>query len=132
MQTHIVDRQENALPPIETARLYTVQKYVALTNHMWDGFYLLVNQRASEKLPQDKQQILADTVNAKAMEERRDLFQLGQQLQATLTEQGMQFNQPDNAAFRATLAKAGFCAEGKPKFGEEAWILLEETAGKLG
>ncbi|MBV8652522.1 MAG: hypothetical protein JO255_13735 [Alphaproteobacteria bacterium] len=66
------------------------------------------------------------------MEARHDLFQLGHQLQAALTEPGMQFNQPDNTAFRAALAKAGFCAEGKRKFGEEAWILLEETAGKLG
>jgi TRAP-type C4-dicarboxylate transport system substrate-binding protein len=105
MQTHIVGGQENALPPIETARLYAVQKYVALTNHIWDGFYLLVNQRARERLPQDPQRILADTVNAKAKEERRDLFQLGQQLQAALTEQGMQFNQRDNAAFRAAPAK---------------------------
>jgi tripartite ATP-independent transporter DctP family solute receptor len=132
MQTHIVDGQENALPLIETAKLYEVQKYVALTNHMWDGFYLLVNKRAWETLPPDLQPIVADAINAKATEERRDLFQLGQQLQAKLTEQGMQFNQPDNASFRAALTKAGFYAEWKLKFGEEAWALLEETSGKLG
>jgi TRAP-type C4-dicarboxylate transport system substrate-binding protein len=71
-------------------------------------------------------------VNAKAIEERRDLSQLGQKLQAQLTEQGMQFNQPDIAAFRAALARAGFHAEWTQKFGEEAWSLLEETSGKLG
>jgi TRAP-type C4-dicarboxylate transport system substrate-binding protein len=37
LQTKIVDGQENALQLIEIAKLYEVQKYVSITNHMWDG-----------------------------------------------------------------------------------------------
>jgi TRAP-type transport system periplasmic protein len=39
LQTKIVDGQENPLAIISTAKLYEVQKYCSLTNHMWDGFW---------------------------------------------------------------------------------------------
>jgi TRAP-type C4-dicarboxylate transport system substrate-binding protein len=37
LQTRIVDGQENPLAVFETAKLYEVQKYCAMTNHVWDG-----------------------------------------------------------------------------------------------
>jgi tripartite ATP-independent transporter DctP family solute receptor len=41
LQTKIVEGQENPLAIISTAKLYEVQKYCSLTNHMWDGFWFL-------------------------------------------------------------------------------------------
>ena len=55
LQTKIVEGQENPLAIISTAKLYEVQKYCSLTNHMWDGFWFLANRRAWEKLPEDMQ-----------------------------------------------------------------------------
>ena len=37
------------------AKLYEVQKFCSLTNHMWDGFWFLANRRAWEGLPADLQ-----------------------------------------------------------------------------
>src|ERR1700731_4001181 len=37
LQTRIVEGQENPLALISTAKLYEVQKFCSLTNHMWDG-----------------------------------------------------------------------------------------------
>src|SRR5216683_7792099 len=54
LQTKIVDGQENPLAIIATAKLYEVQKYCSLTNHMWDGFWFLANRRSFEKLPEDQ------------------------------------------------------------------------------
>ena len=51
LQTKIVEGQENPLAIISTAKLYEVQKFCSLTNHMWDGFWFLANRRAWEKLP---------------------------------------------------------------------------------
>ena len=48
LQTKIVEGQENPLAIISTAKLYEVQKYCSLTNHMWDGFWFLANRRAWE------------------------------------------------------------------------------------
>ena len=48
LQTRVVDAQENPLAIIQTAKLYEVQKYCSMTNHMWDGFWFLGNRRAWE------------------------------------------------------------------------------------
>src|SRR5262249_48427629 len=53
LQTKIVEGQENPLAIIETAKLYEVQKYLATTNHMWDGFWMLANARSFNALPKD-------------------------------------------------------------------------------
>ncbi|MBC7583258.1 MAG: TRAP transporter substrate-binding protein, partial [Tardiphaga sp.] len=41
------------------------------------------------------------------------------------------FNQPTVAPFRDKLRQAGFYAEWKGKYGEQAWELLEKSVGKL-
>jgi tripartite ATP-independent transporter DctP family solute receptor len=46
LQTKVVEGQENPLAIISTAKLYEVQKFCSLTNHMWDGFWFLANRRA--------------------------------------------------------------------------------------
>ena len=37
LQTKIVDGQETPLVSIDAAKIYEVQKYCSVTNHMWDG-----------------------------------------------------------------------------------------------
>ena len=131
LQTKVVDGQENPLAIISTAKLYEVQKYCSLTNHMWDGFWFLANKRAWEKLPADLRSIVARHVNAAALKERTDVAQLNASLQKDLAAKGLVFNQPDVAPFRDELRRAGFYAEWKQKFGEEAWAALEKVTGKL-
>ncbi len=131
LQTKVVDGQENPLAIISTAKLYEVQKYCSLTNHMWDGFWFLANKRAWEKLPPDLRSIVARHVNAAALKERTDVAQLNASLQKDLAAKGLVFNQPDITPFRDELRRAGFYAEWKQKFGEEAWAALEKVTGKL-
>jgi len=64
LQTKVIEGQENPLAIISTAKLYEVQKYCSLTNHMWDGFWFLANKKAWEKLPPDLQAIVAKNINA--------------------------------------------------------------------
>jgi tripartite ATP-independent transporter DctP family solute receptor len=131
LQTKIVEGQENPLAIISTAKLYEVQKYCSLTNHMWDGFWFLANRRAWEAIPQDMRAIVAKNVNAAAVNERADVAKLNASLQQELAAKGLVFNQPDTAPFREKLRSAGFYAEWKGKYGEQAWGLLEKAAGKL-
>src|SRR3984893_1443097 len=72
LQTKIVDGQENPLAIISTAKLYEVQKYCSLTNHMWDGFWFLANQRAWQNLPDDVRTIVAKHINAAGLKARAD------------------------------------------------------------
>jgi tripartite ATP-independent transporter DctP family solute receptor len=131
LQTKVVDGQENPLAIIATAKLYEVQKYCSLTNHMWDGFWFLANRRAWERLPENLRTVVAKHVNAAGLKEREDVAQLNAGLQKELTDKGMVINQPKAEAFRDKLRTAGFYAEWKGKYGDEAWSVLEKYTGKL-
>ena len=131
LQTKTVDGQENPLAIISTAKLYEVQKYCSLTNHMWDGFWFLANRRAWERLPEDLRTVVAKHFNDAGMKERVDVANLNANLQKELADKGMVFNQPKIDAFRDKLRQAGFYAEWKGKYGDEAWAILERTTGKL-
>ena len=129
LQTKVVDGQENPLAIISTAKLFEVQKYVSMTNHMWDGFWFLANRRAWERLPEDLRAIVAKHLNAAAIEERADVAKLNGNVKDELVSKGMQFNDPNPTLFREALRKAGFYAEWKKKFGDEAWAILEKSVG---
>ena len=131
LQTKIVEGQENPLALISTAKLYEVQKYCSMTNHMWDGFWFLMNRRAWAALPDDIKTIVAKNVNAAAIKEREDTEKLNISVKQELTTKGLVFNQPEVGPFRDKLRAAGFYNEWKGKYGEKAWELLEKSVGKL-
>src|ERR1700754_4937377 len=131
LQTKVVEGQENPLALISTAKLYEVQKFCSLTNHMWDGFWFLANRRAWETIPEDVRPIVERNINAAGMKAREDTEKLNANLQTELTTKGFVFNKPDLKPFREKLRQAGFYAEWKGKYGEEAWAILEKNAGKL-
>jgi tripartite ATP-independent transporter DctP family solute receptor len=131
LQTKIVEGQENPLALISTAKLYEVQKYCSLTNHMWDGYWFLANRRAWEALPVDLRTIVAKNINAAAVNARVDTEKLNATVRQELAGKGLTFNQPDVAPFREKLRSAGFYSEWKGKYGEEAWAILEKSVGKL-
>lgn len=132
LQTHVVEGQENPLSIIYTAKLYEVQKYCSLTNHMWDGFWFLANKDSFARLPPDLQTIVRNAVNDAGVKERQDVAQLDQTLRAKLEANGLKFNDVDKAAFRKQLQTAGFYADWQKKFGAESWAMLEKYSGKLG
>lgn len=131
LQTRVVDGQETPLLTISTAKLYEVQKYCALSNHMWDGFWMLANRKSFSSLPADVQKIVGDTFNEVALQERAEVVKQNKDLQETLAKRGLIFNDIDPAAFRATLRKAGFYSTWQERFGAEAWGKLQKFAGQL-
>jgi tripartite ATP-independent transporter DctP family solute receptor len=131
LQTRLADGQENPLAVIDTAKLYEVQKYLAVTNHMWDGFWFLANRRALEALPAEAQEIVQREFNRSALEQREDVARLNATLEVALKQKGLEFVATDPAAFRAVLKKAGFYAEWQQKYGAQAWGVLEGAVGSL-
>jgi tripartite ATP-independent transporter DctP family solute receptor len=132
LQTKVVDGEENPLAVIETAKLYEVQTYCSLTNHMWDGFWFLANTTNWNQLPKDIQAIVTKNINAAALLERGDVAELSKSLEAQLASKGMKINTVDPAPFRDKLKAAGFYDEWKKKFGDTAWTTLEGAVGSLG
>lgn len=131
LQTRLVDGQENPLSIIYNWKFFEVQKYCALTSHMWDGFWVTANKRTWEKLPKDLQEIVARNIDQAAGEQRADIRKLNENLQAQLEKAGMAFNKPDREPFKVALRNAGYYAKWKEKFGPECWGLLEKYTSTL-
>ena len=128
LQSHIVDAQENPVAIIEVARLYEVQKFLSVTNHMWSAEFLIGNADAWAALPTDIQEICRTGFAKYLMLERNDVAKLNDTLTEQLGKQGMAVNTiADPAAFRAKLAP--FYARWKAEFGTTAWDLLESGSG---
>jgi tripartite ATP-independent transporter DctP family solute receptor len=131
LQTHIVEGQENPLAIIATTRLYEVQKYCSMTGHVWDGYWLLGNRRAWQALPEDLRAIVTREFDRSALDQRADVAKLSDSLRSDLSAKGLQFNDVDRNSFRDVLRKTSFYRDWRAKFGDQAWSLLEASAGTL-
>jgi len=132
LQTKLVEGQENPLAIISSARLYEVQKYCSLTNHVWDAYWILGNRKAMERLPKDIREIVRKELEKAATDERADIAALSVSLRTDLATKGVQIIEPDKKAFKDALAKGSFYKDLRAKFGDEAWKLLQDSVGALG
>lgn len=131
LQTKVVDGQENPLGVIETTKFYQVQKYCSLTNHMWVGYWMIMNGNFWKSLPANYQKAVSDAFNTEAEAQRTANQRLDSSLEATLKSQGLTFNTPDIAPFKEKLVQAGYYKEWKGKFGSQLWAALEKLTGSL-
>ena len=132
LQAQTFDAQENAIALIDSARLYEVQHYCSVTNHMWDGFWFVANGAQWGALPGDVQAVITAAIDDAALVQRAQVRTLNDGVQGDLEARGLVFNRPDPAPFREALRTAGFYAEWQERLGPEAWGLLENEAGTLG
>ena len=131
LQTHLVDGLEVPLATVESQKLYEVQKYVSITNHIWTGHMLHANAQAWQRLPASVRDAAERAFNATALAERTDVSRGDVALEATLRGQGMQFNRANPAPFKARLQAAGLYPQWRDTFGAEGWALLEKAVGRL-
>ncbi|GJD50032.1 Sialic acid-binding periplasmic protein SiaP [Methylobacterium crusticola] len=131
LQTRIVDGQENPLVVAETAKFYEVQKFCSLTNHVWDGSWIVTSARTWRGVPDDLKAIVSRGFNETAPRQREAVTALNRQLEETLKGRGLAVNATEPEPFREALRKAGYYAEWKGRYGEEAWSLLEGAVGRL-
>ena len=131
LQTRVVDGQENPLALISSAKLYEVQKYIALTGHIWDGHHIFSNLKKWNALPAEIRAVMTRHLSEAAERERADLVRLNTELAGSLTKAGAVLSTPDKKPFRDVLKAAGFYTEWRGKFGDPAWSLLEKYTGAL-
>jgi TRAP-type C4-dicarboxylate transport system permease small subunit len=62
LATGLVVGQENPLPNIYTLKLYEVQKYVMMTNHMQSVLAVFINEKAYQSIPAADRKIMDDTM----------------------------------------------------------------------
>ena len=131
LESRAVDGQEGVLPLVMAARLYQLQSYGAITNHVWDGQWVCVNAQAWLKLPDPLRQIVAAAFDAAALRQRDDTASTEMSVRNELTKFGMTFNAVDTARFRSLLRKSGYYAKASGRVGDDLWAALEKYAGRL-
>jgi tripartite ATP-independent transporter DctP family solute receptor len=128
-QTHVVDGLELALGIIEAYRIFEVQKYISITNHLWTGYWLAANGETWNALPGDIQAVVQRNAAKYTLLERTDIAAFNASVGDKLQRQGITFNTADTTGMRARLSP--YYNRWKNEFGSTAWDLLEATTGKL-
>ena len=59
------------------------------------------------------------------------MHRLGMWLQQNLSAKGLRFDDVDWNSFRNALRETDYYKGWRARFGDETWLLLEETAGNL-
>jgi len=93
LQQEVVDGQENPLVGICTMKLYEVQKYMAMSNHAFLAYGLVINKPFFESLPAKYQKLLQESAAKSAtyqlgLIEKRDAGYLD-----TIKKAGVQVNE---------------------------------------
>jgi len=131
LQTHVIDAQENPLVLIDQQKFYEVQKYVAVSEHIWSGYWTLFNQDVWKKLGKGNQDIISREMAAAALAARNDNVNLNRSVRDKLVRRGMIFTDVDKNSFKQKLVAAKYYERWKAEFGPQAWAALEKYANKL-
>jgi len=102
----VVDGQENPLSVIYHYKLYEVQPYLAITQHVYNSMVHVMSKRAWDKLTPEQRDIVREESAKAGQWFRNDLVKEEASLIAKLKEKGMQVTTPDRAAFRAKMKPA--------------------------
>ncbi len=132
LQTHVIDAQENPLLLIDQQKFYEVQKYVAMSDHIWSGYWTLFNKDVWNKLGKANQDIITREMSAATLKARNDNVNLNRSVRDKLVRRGMIFNEVDKNSFKQKLVQAKYYERWKAEFGPKAWDALEKYANKLG
>lgn len=126
-----IDGQEGLLALVVAAGFQAAQRHCAVTNHVWDGQWVCVNQHAWRRLPDALKVVVSDAFNAAGLRQRADHATADVASREVLTKGGMLINTVDPASFRAELRAAGYYRDLKRRFGERYWDALEQYTGRL-
>lgn len=99
LQQKTYDAQENPIPVIYNNKLYEVQEFLSVTNHVYSGMCFAIAESTWNKLTAEQQEIVAEAALASAKLDRETNRQQTNDLVANLEAEGMKVNYPDLAPF---------------------------------
>jgi tripartite ATP-independent transporter DctP family solute receptor len=129
LQTRLIDGTDQPLDSVEVYHFYEVQRYLSITNHGWNPYWVITSSETWQRLPGDIQDVVRRNVRKYSTLQRRDIFLREQVLVDKLKRHGMAVNVTDTAPFKAKLSP--YYQRWKQEFGTAAWSLLERYSGKL-
>ena len=104
LQQGTYDAQENPIPVIYNNKLYEVQDYLSVTNHIYSGMCFTIAESVWQKLSAEQQEIVQAAATASADADRQSNRQQTDELVSNLEAEGMKINYPDLAPFQEATA----------------------------
>ncbi len=129
LQTGLVDGSDNPLWVLNAMRIHEVQKHIAITNHSWDAFVPVANNRAWARLPADIREIVVKRFDEAALGQRADVAALEARAEKALTANDVTIYRPAVGAFREALAKTDYYTTWRTRIGDAGWSVLQKATG---
>jgi TRAP-type C4-dicarboxylate transport system substrate-binding protein len=101
LQQKTYDAQENPIPIIYNNKLYEVQEFLSVTNHIYSGLCFAIAESTWSKLTAEQQEIVAAAAAASGESQCEVIRNQTNDLVANLEAEGMKVNFPDLAPFAA-------------------------------
>ncbi|SHJ54938.1 tripartite ATP-independent transporter solute receptor, DctP family [Anaerobranca californiensis DSM 14826] len=99
LQQGVVDGQDNPLATSFYNGYYEVQKYVAITNHMYSPGYIVINNNVWNKLTKEQQKIIENAAKETAFKIKEAVKNQEEQIIQKIEEQGIVVTYPDLLPF---------------------------------
>lgn len=128
MEQKAVDGQENPTPTILASKFYEVQKYLALTRHMYSAWVLLMSKKTWDGLSPQEQKIVRDSALDATQFERKTIREFSEKALAQLKSNGMtvtELSPAEQAKLRAKLAPV------VAKYGQDFGDAFQEMNAEL-
>jgi tripartite ATP-independent transporter DctP family solute receptor len=106
LKTGTIDGQDNPLPTVRAAKFYEVTKQLVMTNHLVDGIFIAIADKAWKAMtPAQRQKVQAAAEVAAAFNDEGRLKEEAQ-IVDFFKQQGMTVTTPDVDAFRKSVQAA--------------------------
>ena len=99
----VVDGQENPVAVIYTQKFYETQKYLAITNHVYNSMNLVISKKTWAKLTDEQKQIITEESKNAAQTMRSLIQNSDADYIKKLEEKGMQVTYPDTKLFQEKM-----------------------------
>lgn len=99
LQSGVVEGEENGMALIYSSKFYEVQKFLAVTNHIYDAAPIAISEKTWQTLTPDQQKAVQAAANEARDFQRQLVIEREDDLSKKLQAAGMTFTYPDRDGF---------------------------------
>jgi len=106
LKTGTIDGQDNPLPSVRAAKFYEVTKQIVLTNHLVDGIFIAISDKAWKAMTPAQRTKVQAAADAAAAYNNENRIKEEAQIVDFFKQQGLTVTTPDVDAFRKAVQAA--------------------------
>jgi len=107
LQQKAFDGQENPIPVIYIHKIYEVQKYLAITNHVYEPMPLVISESFYKELTAEQKEIVQNAAQEAKVYNRDLIKKQTEEMVDKLKDEGMIITYPDLNSFREAAKSVG-------------------------